>query len=485
MSDKSGKYTRTRGYKYNPRPTTSGAGYQANRGYFPQQYVDNSRLPANPSAGGSTLRPANAATAYFRRYRPNPLAFGRKPLVAQAARSFGLTIAKTATAGFLGPFLFTGGAEELVNLIFLPSPPEPDGVNRYPTNGYWEKRYGDFGPYTNYLPAPPSKLADRRGPHTWHEPLTGQALANMSLVSLFTPSAVPDGWTEFGYWYIRTNPATRYAHHSSYFKKADALDPTISSHKWADIAGGFTAPAINPMPNPNIVRGMPPAPIRDPIEKARDDDLAVAEALADPDWWSGEEIGVFIPDFHIGGPKPKVDGAITIDTTTQVGLMPPPVQPHDRAPPKSNTREGKAKMSGFARFGVGFFRGLDLVSESAEVIDAIFKALPPDVQARWSKGRKKPWHDQVGQYGTGGFSWKLEALWHNWHKVDYDQAVKNIIANEIEDQLHGKYNRFKDKLLQRGEHRHTRSKSDHFTSELVGQGFYQAESQFFKTVYGK
>ena len=69
-------------------------------------------------------------------------------------------------------------------------------------------------------------------------------------------------------------------------------------------------------------------------------------------------------------------------------------------------------------------------------VDAIFKALPKDVQRRWSKGRGTI-GENFGQYGTAGADWKLQALWHNWHRVDAEQAVRNILKNFVEDAMIG------------------------------------------------
>lgn len=102
-------------------------------------------------------------------------------------------------------------------------------------------------------------------------------------------------------------------------------------------------------------------------------------------------------------------------------------------PPRKNEREGKAKGIGFriAQF-------MDVVSESAEVVDAAFGCLDEKTQKRWSKGREERAGDQMGQYGLSGADWKLQALWHNWHKLDVGCAAANIIRNEIEDRIYGK-----------------------------------------------
>ena len=99
-------------------------------------------------------------------------------------------------------------------------------------------------------------------------------------------------------------------------------------------------------------------------------------------------------------------------------------------------------MSRAARFGVVFFKTLDKISESAEVVDAFYDSLPDDVKKRWSKGRvNRSFLDNAGQYGIDGADWKLQALWENYGKIDVNKAVKNIIKNHIEDKIIGTYSR--------------------------------------------
>lgn len=114
---------------------------------------------------------------------------------------------------------------------------------------------------------------------------------------------------------------------------------------------------------------------------------------------------------------------------------PPPAR-HRREPPR-RAKEQKT-LTRSARLGILLYKLLDGVSEGAEIVDAIYDALPADVKRRWSKGRQKRGQiDQFGQYGIDGADWKAQALWHNWHKVDVETAIKNIIKNRLEDRLIG------------------------------------------------
>lgn len=122
-----------------------------------------------------------------------------------------------------------------------------------------------------------------------------------------------------------------------------------------------------------------------------------------------------------------------------------PVRPrrpdHKREPPRRGEKERKV-ISRSKQIGMMIWRAFDQISESAELVSAIYDALPDDVKRRWSKGRKKErpaMVDSFGQYGIDGADWKLQALWHNWHKVDTVQALENIVKNQLEDKLYGAY----------------------------------------------
>lgn len=82
---------------------------------------------------------------------------------------------------------------------------------------------------------------------------------------------------------------------------------------------------------------------------------------------------------------------------------------------------------------------MNVVSESAEVLDAIFEALPCHIQkAAKAKARPKAGLlDNAGQYGIDGADWKTKAIWDNWDAVDGALAASNIIRNEIQDRAFG------------------------------------------------
>jgi hypothetical protein len=112
--------------------------------------------------------------------------------------------------------------------------------------------------------------------------------------------------------------------------------------------------------------------------------------------------------------------------------LPPTLYATKSKPPSIGTDEGKGFLR---RLGVAGAKILDLTSESAEVVDAIYRALPKDVRDKWDRPDRKA--DSIGQYGIAGADWKIQAIFHNYHKVDIAQAIQNIAMNEVEDRLIG------------------------------------------------
>jgi hypothetical protein len=119
-------------------------------------------------------------------------------------------------------------------------------------------------------------------------------------------------------------------------------------------------------------------------------------------------------------------------------------------PPKG-TKEVKTKGLKIAVAVAGL---LDRISEGAEVIDAIYQALPAHVRKRWEKGRDLDRQgDQLGQYGIAGADWKVQAIWHNVLQIDANKALKNILLNELSDKLYGAAHKARGDLTGRGRKR--------------------------------
>lgn len=207
-------------------------------------------------------------------------------------------------------------------------------------------------------------------------------------------------------------------------------------------------------PDPNRLRampGMPPNwyPDGSPKGPGYDDGGSWAPSPSDP---------APLPPGYPGGPmgEPTSSEAVEVSTGTGSGGV-FPTTPTTRTPPEAGERQHKA-ITKSAKIGQMLFRAMDAISEGAEIVDAVYDALPEDVRKRWEKERfpDARWikdkrtgrwvrvgverqGDNYGQYGIDGADWKLKALYYNWHKVDVEKAVRNIIKNGIEDQVIGRY----------------------------------------------
>ena len=175
-------------------------------------------------------------------------------------------------------------------------------------------------------------------------------------------------------------------------------------------------PDFNAMPDPNYLRASPGASTEPPVLRIADPVQDYVEAL-DAASASNPRVAVKITSGGSGG-----GGGLTIS----------PSKPGGPRPPKPRQRERKALGTMRTVLTV-----LDHASEAAEVVDAIYEALPAKTREKWSCGGGRGLIDSAGQYGIDKADCKLRALWHNWHKVDIEKAVKNIIANEIQDRVIG------------------------------------------------
>lgn len=106
------------------------------------------------------------------------------------------------------------------------------------------------------------------------------------------------------------------------------------------------------------------------------------------------------------------------------------------APPKAGEKQRKT-ISRSKALSVAAFKVLDGLSEAADIVDAVYEALPDDVRDRWKCDGGRGPVDNFGQYGVSHADCKLQALWHNWHRLDAEQAVVNIVKNELQDRVYG------------------------------------------------
>lgn len=140
------------------------------------------------------------------------------------------------------------------------------------------------------------------------------------------------------------------------------------------------------------------------------------------------------PNAERNSPAPAVDPAMDWHGAPP----PPPSLPRGTRPSRPGPRTRERKAKGKASVVAKVLKVWDYVSERAETVDALYDALPDRTKKKWGCGKvKRGLIDSAGQYGIDAADCKLQALWHNYHKIDMDKAIKNIVANEIQDKVIG------------------------------------------------
>lgn len=193
---------------------------------------------------------------------------------------------------------------------------------------------------------------------------------------------------------------------------------------------------LSTMPLPQLVTALDPAlwrALKPHLDPAVQDDL-----LLSPDPAPFRPAPVPDPLRAIGNNPRRV---ITIALPSRkpkpetVRALPPKFPPS--APPPRGTRE--VKPSSTRRFAATVFRNLDRLSETAEVVSAIYAALPCEIQCSYNR-QGRGLLDQAGQYGVDGADWKSEAIIKHFDRIDWGEALVNIARNEVEDRVIGKIN---------------------------------------------
>jgi hypothetical protein len=149
-------------------------------------------------------------------------------------------------------------------------------------------------------------------------------------------------------------------------------------------------------------------------------------------------------------PSPLYQRAVEISIGARPRAAPAAFRASRSQPAEPNVKERKGKAG---QLGAALFKALDVISEGSEVVDAFYQALPQSTRTEWGRRNPKKREDNQGQYGLGGAEWKGQALYYNWHKVDFGKAIKNVLANELEDRLYGAAHKARGDLTFRGRKR--------------------------------
>lgn len=125
------------------------------------------------------------------------------------------------------------------------------------------------------------------------------------------------------------------------------------------------------------------------------------------------------------------------------GTIPRPAYRPGFIPRAVPARMEKQTKVAFAPAGVAprLFEWLERFSEFADVVNALYEALPADVRRRYDPAIQRQ-GDLLGGIGGGGrqaeaTNIKLQALWNNLGQLDGQQAAANLLVNMVEDMAVG------------------------------------------------
>lgn len=116
--------------------------------------------------------------------------------------------------------------------------------------------------------------------------------------------------------------------------------------------------------------------------------------------------------------------------------MPPPGTRTGYAEPGPGVKEKKAKLPKWLAVAAeAAWESTELV----DLIDALMKAMPEDVQNSIPKtGVTSPSAFRPGIPYSTPFD-KARHLYRNWHRIDQSAAIMEVLKNEVEDQLWGRF----------------------------------------------
>lgn len=179
-----------------------------------------------------------------------------------------------------------------------------------------------------------------------------------------------------------------------------------------------TSPAGEPAPGPvqpvSVPVAVPVAPIGFTIDPA-------SRPIGVPSGFNGPLPWVLLPS--------NPNGTYT-DPSGPPAPPRPPVRPVNPHRPDPGVKERKRRWGG--KIAVSYAKELlNTVTESCDAIDAVWQALPGDV--KWTPGVPKTCDKKAAD------------LWKNVDKLDWDQAIMNLLQMYVEDKLWGKYFQLSDK----------------------------------------
>ena len=120
-------------------------------------------------------------------------------------------------------------------------------------------------------------------------------------------------------------------------------------------------------------------------------------------------------------------------------------RPSGSKPPAAGVKEKKV-MSRAKKIGIALWGMLDDYAELSEIVGGFYDALPEDVRQKWNCADGI----NIGQYGTAANKCMGDALWHNWHLLDPNEAFMNVAKNIAEDMTIGAFHKFMSSFVPAG-----------------------------------
>lgn len=298
--------------------------------------------------------------------------------------------------------------------------PTPGGAG-----GGWVKIAGDFFYDEPYLGGP--TIASSQW---FNAPLGGQAI--FPQIPLQIGFSIPADWDTLGYWIPSIYGNGRYAHNRSYLRE-------------------YPTPGGSPLIWPEVFVPVPEVPAQpdwryDPMGRPIDQPLGVPRPVPyrniprlnpRPDWPESRSSGPSPaeerwpfrtgPGRHptprdLGFAEPRTIPSSVPGVSVRVRPNPRPLSPPPAKPPGKDTKEKKTIMNVASGSFVG--RVINAVTETKDVVDAIYDALPYSI-------RKKYRNNIPAQE-------KAKIIYANLGKVDMQKAIENLAWNQVEDFAYGK-----------------------------------------------
>lgn len=224
-----------------------------------------------------------------------------------------------------------------------------------------------------------------------------------------------------GLWPDRVGMQPEADYHPNYF-------PGAGQVPWAFPPGQSSA--VNPSVSPEVaeaLRGLAP----EALQNVDLEPLGLPPLVVTPPYVAPNELPLMAPAI-VASASIRPGAAPTAGRANAPGRNP---NVHVRQKPGPGVKERKGKMRTAADLAGDVLGGF---SEFGDLVDSFYDALPKQYKAKsYYKGKRiRP-------------SWKKRwnALYQNFDKVDMNEALNNVVKNEVQDQLIGRASSKANKFL--------------------------------------